>query len=605
MNGTTLRRAVDGFSFALLISSAAWAQTTTRVSVATGGTQPNGISWGPPPVSADGRYVAFVSMASNLVAGDTNAKNDVFVRDRVAGTTVRASVDSAGAQGNDHSGDWGIAMSPDGRFVAFTSAATNLVAGDTSGVWDVFVRDLFLGTTERVSVDSAGVQGDDWIIAPSISANGRYVAFSSDASNLVPDDTLGARDVFVRDRAAGTTERVSLTTLGGQATDLSAGSSISGDGRYVAFMSVAPNLVPGDTNSVGDVFVRDRTAATTERVSVDTAGAQGNAGSGYFGIAISADGRHVAFASEATNLVGVDANGYIDVFVHDRVTGTTEIVSVDSLGGQADGPSYDPVLSGDGRFVAFDSDATNLVPIDTNMGYDSFLVDRIGGTIERVTLGAVGEQGNGVSTGIMISGDARYAAFVSVATNLVPGDTNLKADVFLRDREGGPDFSILCEPGTGGIVGCPCSNAPSGPGRGCDNSAATGGATLSASGATCLSSDSLVFTTSGERPTALSVVFQGTTSIPAGLVYGQGIRCTGGALKRLYSKNAMSGSITAPNFEAGEPTVSARSAAKGDVIPPGGARRYFVAYRDPFVLGGCPSTSTFNVTTTGQVIWSP
>ncbi len=163
----------------------------------------------------------------------------------------------------------------------------------------------------------------------------------------------------------------------------------------------------------------------------------------------------------------------------------------------------------------------------------------------------------------------------------------------------------MCDPGTGVVVACPCSNPPAGPGQGCDNSAATGGAILSASGIAYLSIDSLVFTTSGEKPTATSVVLQGKALVSSGLVYGQGVRCVGGTLTRLFVKQAVAGSITAPDFGVGDPTVSARSATKGDVIQPGQSRYYLVYYRDPIVLGGCPASSTFNATQTGRVDWSP
>jgi len=153
------------------------------------------------------------------------------------------------------------------------------------------------------------------------------------------------------------------------------------------------------------------------------------------------------------------------------------------------------------------------------------------------------------------------------------------------------------------VIACPCANPPGGAGRGCDNSSATGGAALSASGVAYLSSDSLVLTTSGERPTAFSIVLQGNTLLANGVVYGQGVRCVGGALKRLFSKNAVAGGITAPDFGAGDPSISARSAAKGDVIMAGQSRWYLVYYRDPVVLGGCPAGSTFNATQTGQVTW--
>jgi hypothetical protein len=214
-----------------------------------------------------------------------------------------------------------------------------------------------------------------------------------------------------------------------------------------------------------------------------------------------------------------------------------------------------------------------------------------------------GTQGDNLSFAPSLSSDGRFVAFGSFATNLVTGDTNATGDSFVRDREAA-SFSSLCEPGVGGVIACPCSNPPAGPVHGCDNSAASGGASLSASGIAYLSIDSLAFTTSGEPPTAFSIVMQGNTLLANGVVYGQGVRCVGGATKRLYTKTAVAGSITAPDLGAGDPTVSARSAAKGDVIQPGQSRWYLVYYRDPIVLGGCPASSTFNSTQTGRVDWS-
>jgi hypothetical protein len=204
----------------------------------------------------------------------------------------------------------------------------------------------------------------------------------------------------------------------------------------------------------------------------------------------------------------------------------------------------------------------------------------------------------------VVSADGRFVAFESSASNLVSGDFNNYDDIFLRDRFAS-GFTSLCDPGSGGVLACPCSNPPSGPGRGCDNSSSTGGASLAASGDAYLAVDSLVFTTSGEKPTATSILLQGTASPAAGVVYGQGVRCVGGALKRLFTKTASGGGITVPDFGGGDPSVSARSAAKGDTISPGQSRWYLVYYRDPTVLGGCPASSTFNATQTGQTTWSP
>jgi hypothetical protein len=325
----------------------------------------------PAVTSADGRYVAFASYASNLVAGDTGGHEDVFLRDRTTNVTSRVSVDSFG--GDSNGGSSNPSISADGRYVTFYSNATDLVPGDTNGAFDVFVRDRTLNTTSRVSLTSLGTEGNADSTGCSISADGRYVAFFSFASNVVPGDTNGTNDVFVRDRTLNTTSRVSINTLGVGANGNSDDAEISADGRYVAFESAATNLVAGDTNHKEDVFVRDRTAGTTTRVSVGGLATQGNDDS-YVG-SISADGRLVAFESDATNLVAGDTNAKRDVFVRDRVSGTTSLVSVDSLGAQGNDDSHRPSISANGRSVAFTSRATNLVSGDTNGADDIFAYD--------------------------------------------------------------------------------------------------------------------------------------------------------------------------------------------------------------------------------------
>lgn len=278
----------------------------------------------------------------------------------------RVSLGSGGTQGNGFSEC--SALSADSRFVAFCSAASNLVPGD-KGETDIFIRDRKLGTTRRVSVGPGGAQANGSSSKPALSADGRFVAFESDATDLVPGDTNGWRDVFVRDRAAGTTERVSVSSAGVQGHADSLLPTISADGRFVAFTSFA-GLVPGGFSSPG-VFVRDRLLGTAELVSVGTGGAQGNFG-GFAGV-ISANGRFVAFVSASNNLVPDDTNNDWDIFVRDRKLGTTRRVSADSGGLQGNGESLGGAVSANGLFVAFASDASNLVPGDTNNFSDVFV----------------------------------------------------------------------------------------------------------------------------------------------------------------------------------------------------------------------------------------
>ncbi|HEV8111364.1 MAG TPA: hypothetical protein VGR31_01185 [Planctomycetota bacterium] len=585
----------------LALGGTSWAQVTRRVSVSSAGAQSD--SWSDfSSISVDGSLVTFRSFASNLVAGDTNGFRDVFCRGVFDGQTVIASVASDESPGNQASGPQ--SASADGRYVAFSSSANNLVPGDTNGGDDIFVRDVIAGTTTRISVSSGGVQGNGNSISAAISADGNYVAYRSSSTNLVFGDSNGTDDIFVTNRLTGVTERVSLGENGVQANSTSDYPSISADGRYVAFESGADNLIGAhnDTNQAFDIFRRDRIMGVTVIMSVGSGNGQGNGHSLF--PSISADGDAVAFASAASNLVGSDTNGVADVFVHTQATPSTRIVSVSSSQILGNGASGAPSLSADGKYVAFESVAANLVPGDTNGVQDVFVRDLLLATTERASLGSSGAEGDARSSWPSISGDGRFVAFESDATNLVAGDTNGLTDIFVRDRDT-TGFTSVCHPGLEGVQLCPCSNQPSPADRGCDNSSGTGGALLSASGTSYLSMDSLVFTTSGERPTAFSIVLQGDSFVPAGVIYGQGLRCAGGSLKRLYSKHASGGSITAPNLGAGDPTVSARSAAMGDAIQPGESRWYLVYYRDPIVLGGCSANSTFNATQTGQVTWLP
>ena len=405
---------------------------TTRVSLNSSANEGNSRS-AFPTVSAGGRYVGFFSHADNLVAGDTNGVADIFVRDRQTGITTRVSLDSIGNEANAPS--YGPSISADGRYVAFQSSADNLVTGDTNGVMDVFVHDRQTGTTTRVNLDSAGNEGNALSYAASISADGRYVAFESNADNLVAGDTNGVADIFVRDRQTGTTTRASLDSANNEGNNTSSGASISGDGRYVVFHSYATNLVTGDTNNVPDVFVRDRQTGTTTRISLDSADIGGN-GASTWGTT-STDGRYVAFYSRADNLVAGDTNGQSDVFVRDRQTGTTTRVSLDSANNEAiGGSSRFPTLSADGRYVAFVSSADNLVAGDTNNTDDVFVRDRQTSTTFRVSLDSTDDEGNRASLSPVMSADGRYVAFDSYADNLVTGDTNGHQDVFLRELLG-------------------------------------------------------------------------------------------------------------------------------------------------------------------------
>jgi flagellin-like hook-associated protein FlgL len=409
---------------------------TTRISTDSSGNQAAGGQSLVNALSADGRYVAFFSSASNLVAGDSNGVQDAFIKDTLTGVTTRISTDSAGNQSNG--GSTVTALSADGRYVAFSSSASNLVAGDSNGVQDAFIKDTLTGVTTRISTDSSGNQAaGGQSLVNALSADGRYVAFSSSATNLVAGDTNGQGDAFIKDTLTGITTRISSNSAGNQATGgYSRVTAISADGRYVAFDSSATNLVAGDTNGQFDAFIKDTLTGVTTRVSTDSAGNQAMGGDSRV-TAISADGRYVAFYSNATNLVAGDTNGQQDSFIKDTLTGVTTRISTDSAGNQATG-GYSRVtaISADGRYVAFNSTASNLVAGDTNGFTDSFIKDTFTGTTTRITVSSSGEQGNfedDEAVVTAISADGRFAVFNSDATNMVADDTNGFTDVFLRD----------------------------------------------------------------------------------------------------------------------------------------------------------------------------
>jgi Tol biopolymer transport system component len=347
-------------------------------------------------VSGDTNFATDVFVRDLVTGTTTRVSVDSNSNQAIGATVINPDVDRA-------SGVDGVSISADGRYVAFGSRATNLVANDTNNSSDVFVRDLVTGTTTRVSTDSSGNQANFTGITfgrdasassnPSISADGRYVAFQSLAPNLVPEGKdYSDFDIFVKDRVTGKTTRVSVDSNGNEGIPLggigvidlgSLDPSISADGRYVAFSSGDINLVPDDSNGVRDIFVHDLLTGETTRVSVDSNGNQANGTSSN--PSISADGRYVTFTSDASNLVNDDTQGATDVFVHDRVTGITSRVSVNSQGEQALGGyggtfSGLPTISGDGRFVAFLSNAANLandgfVTPQINAGSQIFLRD--------------------------------------------------------------------------------------------------------------------------------------------------------------------------------------------------------------------------------------
>lgn len=395
-----------------------------------------------PSISSDGRYVSFHSMATNLVAGDKNGINDIFRHDVTSGETVLVSVSSSERQasGDEFAYQTLSSISGNGSLVAFDSHAEGLSGKDSPDDGsDIYLRNVSSGKTLMMNVLSSG-KAEPYNIAmdPAISDNGKRVAF-----NMTPLSS-GKSGVYVRDRAANTTKYVSRSTRGRAADDYCHDISISPDGRYVGFASDASNLVKGDTNGTRDVFLHDISTGKTTRVNVSSEGTQAandpDVPGGPFSNApdISTGGRYVAFDSEASNLVPNDTNDSRDVFVRDRQTNTTERISLAPGGGQGDAGSFLPSISNDGRFIAFTSDATNLVVGDTNGKLDVFVYDRVTRTIVRVSETPDGEQGDGDSVGPQISGNGEWVVFNSDAPNLVADDTNGKEDVFVK-RVTAPD----------------------------------------------------------------------------------------------------------------------------------------------------------------------
>ena len=394
---------------------------TYRISLASDGTQADQHS-DTPSVSSDGRQVAFVSRATNLSATDNELTADVFVHDRQTGATTLVSVAPDGtAMAVDSSSP---RISEDGLAVAF-------VAG--SQVW---VRNLVSTATELVSADPMGNPGAGESRAPALSNNGVFVTFSSDASNLVVGDTNGFTDVFLRDLVTDSTTIVSTALGGGIADGPSGDPSITASGHLIAFSSSATNIIAADTNSAADVFVRDRLTgvATLESRASDGALANGHSGSP----ALSSDGEVLTFTSVASNLAP-PLNQFTQVFFRDRLAGETFRVSDGLTGGAANRESVRPAIGGHGRFVAFESEATNLVAGDTNAGVggsgrDVFLGDGYSGGIERVSVASDGTQSTGDSGSASVSADGHHVAFASNASNLVPGDTNGTFDIFVRSQ---------------------------------------------------------------------------------------------------------------------------------------------------------------------------
>jgi Calx-beta domain/WD40-like Beta Propeller Repeat len=414
--------------------------------------------------SADGRYVAFVSDATDLTANDTNNSSDVFVRDRQTGQTILVSVNAAGTGPGDQYSR-APTITSDGRYVAFISASSNLVMDDAATLIheDVYVRDLQLGSTTLVSRNFAGTaRGNStsgWYDPLGISADGRFVVFSSSATDLVatPDNNIQT-DVFVRDLQTHTTRLISINRNGTASGNyVSDGGVITPDGRFVAFLSQSRDLIAMDIGFRRQVFLRELETGITKLVSVNrtnTSGGNGDTDPSHLehDLSISADGRFVAFVSDASDLVNGDTNFTQDVFVRDTQLGVTQLGSINTSG-NAGGNSGQISLTPDGHFITFVSGADDLVSNDANQQQDVFIRDLQTNSTSLVSVNRTGvAAGTGDSSTFFLlsyarpslSDDGRYISFTSKAADLISGkDTNggnsgaSLPDVFVRDRQAG------------------------------------------------------------------------------------------------------------------------------------------------------------------------
>jgi len=435
---------IQGFTFdPTSISQSPFVTTRLNQALQSSG-QANNISYSPVP-SADGRYSTFISDASNLVSGDTNNVADIFLFDRQSASMKRVSISTSGAQANQSSNTPDI--SGDGSLIVFSSQATNLVSNDTNLKKDIFLHNKITSVTQRVSLGSGGTEANDDSNNPSISSDGRFIAFESPASNLVSNDLNGATDIFLYDSTDG-----SLTRITNGANGDSFNPDISADGHYLVFESQATNLVPGlsDDNGARDIYLYNLSTGTISLVSQNSDSLLADGAS--INPVISGDGRFIAFQSIASNLDFNDTNGVEDIFVRDQFNGVTSRVSVDSFGVEANNVSRNPSISADGRFISYESSATNLTANDTNLSSDIFVHDQtLSSTIRVSVTSPDGNEANGDSKQPRISFNGRFVQYVSSSTNIDVNDTNGFDDIYSSENLNVVDdqYLILTTKGAG------------------------------------------------------------------------------------------------------------------------------------------------------------
>ena len=422
-----LRRLAPLTLVPLLLPALSSAQIVKRFSTDSQTAQANHDSR-TPKISADGSLVVFTSRASNLVGGDTNGVDDVFVKDVATAAVTLVSVGLGGVSANGASRAPVVSASL--RYVAFESDATNLVAGDTNGETDIFLRDLWSSTTELISTGIGG-PGDHYSIQPSISGTGFFIAFASKATNLVSGDTNARIDIFVRNISTQTTVRLTPGSL--QSNADSVHPQLSGNGLKLAFESSASNIVANDLNGFSDVFVAD---LTTGQVAAASMGPSGTANGASRNPSLSSTGVILEFESDATNIAGADNNGVTDIYGYNTVSQSPFRTSIGPGDVEPNGRCYAPSASGIGSHAAYCSDATNLAPGDINGASDVFYchIGDPGGSIELVSRGATVLCANGASRAPSLDNYGGIIAFESDASNLISGDTNSRADAYVRWR---------------------------------------------------------------------------------------------------------------------------------------------------------------------------
>jgi len=394
-----------------------------------------------PDISDNGRFVVFESLASTLVADDINVHSDIFLRDRELQTTVKISegLNGEGTNGNS----FAPRLTGDGRYIVFASDASNLAGNDNNNARDIFVYDTTNKQTEMISVAENGDYFDGMSMLPDISADGRYVVFQSLARNWGGVDTNSTWDALLHDRETKKTITTNVSSEGIESHSGGGIPSISADGLFVCFGSSASNLVAGDTNREYDIFLYDVLNKQTSRVNVASDGTQAGGFIDSDGLkvkgdgrlcSLSGDGRYIAFQSQANNLVQNDLNEMNDVFVHDRVFQTTERVSLTSTGEEGNGHSGISSISSNGRYIAFQSNSSNF-SVNSKQDHNQFIKDRELGAIKLATYATDGT--TRVSSGFIymqstISGDGQHLVFRSGEGNLVQDDNNDNWDTFVH-----------------------------------------------------------------------------------------------------------------------------------------------------------------------------